>query len=220
MRDVLIIGASGGIGRALASAHRARGDKVTPLSRSKDGFDITDERAVARHLEALGPFDRVIMATGALEVDGAKPEKTIKALSATGMSDQFAVNAIGPALVLSHAHRLLPRDRPGLFVALSARVGSIEDNRLGGWVSYRAAKAALNQIMHTVAIELARTHKQASVVALHPGTVETDFTRAYLARHPAVAPDLAAARLLDTMDSLNAAHTGQFFDYAGVRIPW
>ena len=220
MGRTLILGASGGIGGALAKAFAARGEDVTALSRSKDGFDITSEDSVAQHLAGLGPFDRIVVATGALEIDGAEPEKTVKAIRAKAMADQFALNAIGPALVLSHAHSLLPRDRRAVFAVLTARVGSIGDNRLGGWVSYRAAKAAANQILRTASIELARSHRQAVCVALHPGTVATDFTAKYLGRHPAVPPDDAAANLLAVMDALTPDQTGHFFDWAGKPVPW
>ena len=220
MGRTLILGASGGIGGALAKACAARGEDVTALSRSKDGFDITSEDSVAQHLAGLGPFDRIVVATGALEIDGAEPEKTVKAIRAKAMADQFALNAIGPALVLSHAHSLLPRDRRAVFAVLTARVGSIGDNRLGGWVSYRAAKAAANQILRTASIELARSHRQAVCVALHPGTVATDFTAKYLGRHPAVPPDDAAANLLAVMDALTPDQTGHFFDWAGKPVPW
>lgn len=191
------------------------------LSRSADGFDITDEASVARHLGALdGSFDRVVVATGALEIGGAEPEKTIKSIERQAMMDQFALNAVGPALVIAHAHDLLPRDRRAVLAVLSARVGSIGDNRIGGWISYRSAKAAVNQVVHTAAIELARTHKQAVCVALHPGTVATPFTEKYLGRHPAVAPEEAAQNLLRVMDGLTVENSGQFFDWAGKEVPW
>lgn len=190
------------------------------LSRSDDGFDVTDAGSVAAHLGGRGPYDRVIVATGALEIAGAAPEKTIKGLDAAAMADQFALNAIGPALVLSHAHDLLVRAGPSVFAVLSARVGSIGDNRIGGWISYRSAKAAVNQIVHTAAIELARTHKQARVVALHPGTVATSFTEKYLGRHPAVSADTAAGYLIAVMDGLDVTQSGQFLDYSGAVVPW
>lgn len=221
MERTLIIGASGGIGSALARAYGARGDEVTGLSRSEQGFDLTDPEGVAAALAALeAPFDRVILASGALEIGGAAPEKTIRQIRSAAMMDQFALNAVGPALVLAHAHRLLPRDRPAVFAVLSARVGSIGDNRLGGWVSYRAAKAAVNQIVHTAAIELARSHPQSICVALHPGTVATAFTEKYLGRHPAVAADEAAQNLIAVMGGLSPAQTGGFFDWAGKAVPW
>ncbi|MEM6940156.1 MAG: SDR family NAD(P)-dependent oxidoreductase [Pseudomonadota bacterium] len=221
MTQTLILGASGGIGHALAAACTDRGETVTGLSRSGDGLDLTDERSVAEHLGRLeGPFDRILVATGALEIDGVAPEKTIKGLSQDAMLAQFTLNAVGPALVLAQAHRLLPREGRSIFAVLSARVGSIGDNRIGGWISYRAAKAAVNQIVHTSAIELGRTHKEAICVALHPGTVATAFTEKYLGRHPAVAPEEAAQNLLSVMDGLTATETGGFFDWAGTEVPW
>jgi NAD(P)-dependent dehydrogenase (short-subunit alcohol dehydrogenase family) len=221
MERVLVIGASGGIGSALAAALAARGVAVTGLSRRDDGLEVTDDASVAAALATLdGPFDAILVATGALEIAGYPPEKTLKSLDPTAFMAQMALNALGPALVLKHGMRLLPRDRRVVFAALSARVGSIGDNRLGGWISYRAAKAALNQVIHTGAIELARSHPQSVCVALHPGTVETRFTAKYTGRHPAVpAPD-AAAHLLAVIDRLAPADTGGFFDWKGDTIPW
>jgi NAD(P)-dependent dehydrogenase (short-subunit alcohol dehydrogenase family) len=221
MDRALIIGASGGIGRALVAALIARGVAVTALSRSADGLDVTDEASVAAALGRLGgPYDLILVATGALEIDGAAPEKSLRQVTARAMMDQFALNCVGPSLVLKHAVPLLPRDRRAVFAALSARVGSIGDNRFGGWYGYRTAKAALNQMIHTAAIELARTHREAMCVALHPGTVATAFTEKYLGRHPAVAPDEAAAHLLSVIDGLGPEDTGDFFDWKGERVPW
>jgi NAD(P)-dependent dehydrogenase (short-subunit alcohol dehydrogenase family) len=221
MERILIIGATGGIGAALCEVYAGRGADVVALSRSVDGFDITNEASVHRHLTALdGTFDRIILATGALEIANAAPEKTIKAITGQAMMDQFALNAVGPALVLRHAADLLSRTRPCLVAVLSARVGSIGDNRMGGWISYRSAKAAVNQVVHTAAIELARSHKQSVCVALHPGTVATAFTEKYVGRHPAVPADAAAWNLVGVMDGLTPAQTGGFFDWAGKEIPW
>jgi NAD(P)-dependent dehydrogenase (short-subunit alcohol dehydrogenase family) len=201
--------------------HMAREDRVVGLSRSGDGFDLTDPDSVAHHLGRLaGPFDKVIVASGALEIGGAAPEKTIRAVRKDAMMDQFALNAVGPALVLAQAHKLLPKDRRAVFAVLSARVGSIGDNRLGGWISYRSAKAAVNQIVHTAAIELSRSHPQSICVALHPGTVATPFTEAYLGRHPAVPAEEAAQNLLGVMDGLTPSQTGGFFDWSGAEVPW
>jgi len=221
MKTALIIGSSGGIGSAIQSALSERGVTVTGLSRSSDGLDLTDPEQAEDVLGQLeGKFDLVLVTIGALEIAGAAPEKTLRALSAQAMMDQFALNAVGPALVLKHAGRLLPRDRRAVFGVLSARVGSIGDNRLGGWVSYRAAKAAVNQIVHTAAIELARTHKQAVCVLLHPGTVRTPFTEKYVGRHSAVSPQEAAQNLLSVIDTLTPDDTGGFFDWAGKLVPW
>jgi len=221
MENALIIGASGGIGGALATALHQRGVAVSTLSRSVDGLDITHEASVARAMAGLhGPFDLVLVASGGLEIDGMAPEKSLRQIDAQAMAAQFALNCIGPALVLKYALPLLPRTGRCVFAALSARVGSIGDNRLGGWVSYRAAKAALNQVIHTGAIELARSHKGAICVALHPGTVQTDFTQKYLGRHPAVPPATAAANLLAVIDGLQHPDSGGFFDWQGKSVPW
>ncbi|WP_424972898.1 SDR family oxidoreductase [Dinoroseobacter sp. S76] len=216
----LILGSSGGLGTALAE-NLGKTHEIIGLSRSGTGLDVTDAAAVDAQLGALeGVFDRVIVATGALEVAGSAPEKSLRDLTPQALLDQFSVNAMGPALVLRHAQRLLPKDRPSVFAVLSARVGSIGDNRLGGWYSYRAAKAAVNQLVHTAAIEIARTHRVAAVVSLHPGTVATPFTAKYLGRHPAVPPAEAAANLVRVVDGLSAADTGRFFDWSGAEVPW
>jgi len=217
----LIIGASGGIGRALVAHYETLGWEVIGLSRSQSGLDITDEQSVRSALEVLtGVFEVIVVATGALEIDGASPEKSLKQITPKAMMDQFALNTIGPMLCLKHAARLLPKDRTAVMAVLSARVGSIGDNRMGGWHSYRAAKAAVNQIIRGAAIEIARSHKHAVVTALHPGTVKTPFTQKYVGRHPAVEPQEAAAHLAQVMAGLEPSQTGQFFDWAGKVVPW
>ena len=221
MKNALIIGASGGIGQAIASELTLSGVAVTGVSRRENGLDITDEQSIEAHLDALsGPFDLILVATGALEINGVPPEKTLRSLGSDAMLDQFKLNAIGPALVLKHALRLISRDQRAVIAVLSARVGSIGDNNLGGWYSYRASKAALNQLVRTAAIELARTHKQAICTALHPGTVATPFTAKYLGRHPAVSPSQAARNLIAVIEDLNPDDTGKFFDWAGKPVPW
>ncbi|QFT98888.1 C-factor [Roseovarius sp. THAF8] len=221
MKDALVIGASGGIGSALVSALEKRDVRVTGLSRSGDGLDVTDEASVEAHLGALeGEYDLVFVATGALELEGSGPEKSLKELRSEAMEAQFRVNCIGPSLVLKHSVRLLPRDRECRFAALSARVGSIGDNGLGGWYSYRTAKAAVNQMIHGGAIELARTHGQSICVALHPGTVETPLTKKFAGGHTTVTPEEAAQNLLDVLAGLTPENTGQFFDWAGEPVPW
>ena len=221
MKRALIIGSSGGIGSAIAGELIRRNVEVTGLSRRDDGLQITDEASVEASLGRLDAgFDLIFLATGALEIAGARPEKTLGQLSAQAMMDQFSVNCIGPSLVLKHARRLMPRDRRGVFVTLSARVGSIGDNRLGGWYAYRTAKAALNQMLHSAAIELARTHPQLICAALHPGTVETEFTRKYVGRQLAVPAAEAAENLLQVIDALTPDQTGGFFDWTGAVVPW
>jgi NAD(P)-dependent dehydrogenase (short-subunit alcohol dehydrogenase family) len=217
----LVIGDTGGIGAALAAALAARGAAVTGLSRRRDGLDLTDEATIARAAAGLaGPFELILDATGALEIDGRGPEKALAQIDPAAMAAQFAVNAIGPALLLKHLHPLLPREGRAVFASLSARVGSIGDNRLGGWISYRAAKAAQNQILRTAAVEIARKRPGAIVVALHPGTVATPLTARYAGGHPTVAPEAAAAHLLAVLDRLTPADTGGFFAWDGSPIPW
>lgn len=216
----LIIGASGGIGAAMAGAARARGDEVVALSRRGDGFDLGDPASVTAGLAALeGVFDRIVIATGILAPEGQGPEKSLRAIEAGAMAHLFAINAIGPALVLAGAGRLLPKDRPSALGVLSARVGSIGDNRLGGWHSYRASKAALNQILRGAAIELGRSHPKAVLLALHPGTVATPFTASYGAREK-LAPEAAAAKLWAVLEGAQPEENGSFMDYAGLAIPW
>lgn len=221
MERALVIGASGGIGRALIAGLVARNVNVVGLSRSGDGLDVTDEASIARVLGAMdGQFDTVIVATGALEIGGFKPEKSLRGLDPDALAAQFALNATGPVLVLKHALRLMPKDRPARFAALSARVASIGDNALGGWYSYRASKAALNQLVHSAAIEVSRSHPQTVVALLHPGTVATGFGAAYLGSHPTVSPETAAANVLAVLGGLTVADTGGFFDWAGTRVAW
>ncbi|MGL5012437.1 MAG: SDR family NAD(P)-dependent oxidoreductase [Paracoccaceae bacterium] len=221
MSRALVIGASGGIGGALVAVLAARGVLVTGLSRSADGLDVTDEARVAAVLGALEPsFETVIVATGALVIDGARPEKTLKAVDPVALAAQFALNATGPMLVLKHALRLMPRDRPARFAVLSARVGSIGDNTLGGWYGYRAAKAALNQLIHTAAIEVARSHPQAVLSLLHPGTVDTAFTAAYQPAYEKLSPASAAEALLDVLAAQTPAQSGMFHDWQGKVVPW
>ncbi|MDR7125716.1 SDR family NAD(P)-dependent oxidoreductase [Pseudotabrizicola sp. 4114] len=217
----LVVGASGGIGRAVAERLEGQGAAITRLSRSRDGLDLTDAPGLARLLGGLeGVYDQILVTTGALELNGVPPEKSLRSLDPATMAAQFALNAIGPALVLQHSLRLLPKDRPSRFAVLSARVGSIGDNALGGWYSYRAAKAALNQLIHTAAIEIARSHPLAVVVCLHPGTVQTPLTAKYAGSHPAVSPDQAAENLLAVLGGLTPADSGGFFDWQGKPVPW
>ena len=215
MKNALVIGASGGIGRAVAAELAARGVSVTEVSRSVDGLDVTDEASVATVLGRVeGPYDLVFIATGAL----GTPEKSVGAMTAAELLKIFNVNAVGPALVMREIPRLLSAG--GKVGVLSARVGSIGDNAIGGWHSYRAAKAALNQIVRGAAIELARVNKGSCVVALHPGTVATDFTAKYAGRHKTVPAKEAAQNLVDVLDGLTSAQTGGFYDYAGEEVPW
>ena len=211
----LVIGASGGIGAALAD-RLAQDGPVTRLSRRIDGLDVTDPASVDAALAPLSGFDRVFLATGILAPPGGAPEKALSQIDAGAMARVLAVNAVGTALVLRHLPTLLAAG--GRAGVLTARVGSIGDNRMGGWHAYRASKAAANMLVRGAAIEIARRDKAAVVAALHPGTVETPFTAGYKARklHPAEAAD----RLVGVLDGLSPDRTGQFHDHAGAPVEW
>lgn len=214
MKNSLILGDTGGIGAAVSAALAKRGGTVTGLSRT-DGFDVTQPDTAERVLEGVtGPFDLIFVAIGVL----GTPEKALAAIDAAGMAQVFAVNTFGVALILKHLPRLLVKDgRAGI---LTARVGSIGDNQIGGWHSYRASKAATNMLVRGTAIEMARSHKEAAVVALHPGTVETAFTADYRGRHAMMAAPKAAEKLLGVLMSKTPAETGRFYDYANQEVSW
>ena len=221
MKDVLLIGNTGGIAHALQQAFEVKGARVTGLSRRVHGFDLRDEAVVTEQLSNIETqFDIVFVATGALVSDHSRPEKSMLQVSQAALIEQFTLNAVGPMLCLLHAKRLLKKEGNSIFAALSARVGSIGDNRLGGWYSYRASKAALNQLIHTGAIELQRTHPNSICVALHPGTVRTPLTSEFAKGHPTVSPQDAAENLLRVLDSLSPSQSGQFFDWAGKAVQW
>ena len=221
MKNILLIGNSGGLGSALQAAWHVRGHEVMGLSRQTDGLDITDEDTVQRILETIkSRFDLIFIATGGLETENSRPEKSLSDLSKRAFQEQFLLNAIGPALVLKHVPKLLHKDRATIVATLSARVGSIGDNHLGGWYSYRASKTALNQIVHSAAIELSRTRPKSICIALHPGTVRTALTQKYVGKNPTVSPNEAANNLLKVIDRLCPEDTGLFFDWAGKRVDW
>lgn len=214
----LVIGSTGAIGSALIDRFK-KVMAVDALSRRENGFDLTVEASVETWAKRLPEqYDIIFNATGALEIEDYGPEKTIRAIDPDAMAAQFALNATGPALLLKHLSPLLKDN--GVFASLSARVGSIADNRLGGWIGYRAAKAAQNQVIHTAAIEIARKKPEAAVVALHPGTVESELTRKYLGRHGSVTADEAAENLARVIAGLGGAQSGRFFDWKGEAIPW
>ena len=220
MKRALVVGSSGGIGSAIAKGLTESGVQVSALSRSQTGMDLTDPealRASFRNLE--GPFDLVLAAAGILAPAGASPEKTLDSIELDRMVEVLTVNAVGPALILQQVQRLLPRRGRSVTAVLTARVGSIGDNQMGGWYSYRASKAAANQIVRTAALEIGRRRKEAIVVALHPGTVATPFTANYPVRDK-FSPEESAAKLLSVIDGLSVEQTGRFFDYAGREVPW
>lgn len=236
----VVVGAGGGIGAALLQglAAQNRYDGLIGLGRSRPfdwatdaGWnfietDITDEAQIARAAEAValqGRPARVIVATGLLHGHGIAPEKTMRALDASALQKLFLVNAVGPALVAKHFLPLTPRDRPSVFAALSARVGSLSDNRLGGWYGYRASKAALNMFIATLAVEHRRTHPLGICAALHPGTIETRLSAPFPVRSPVAgrfSPAASAQALLRVVDALQPADSGRFFAWDGKPIEW
>jgi NAD(P)-dependent dehydrogenase (short-subunit alcohol dehydrogenase family) len=221
----VVVGASGGIGQAFVSLLNRSERFTRVVGFARPALDLTLEprvAAAAREVAEQGlPVRLVVIATGFLHGGGMSPERSWRELNPEQMAHAFAVNTIGPALVMKHFLPLLPREGKSVFAALSARVGSIGDNRLGGWYSYRASKAALNQFVRTASVELRRRQPEAICVALHPGTVDTrlsaPFAKAGLEVGP---PDLAAGRLLDCIDRLGPGDSGEFFDHMGERVAW
>ncbi len=223
----VVIGASGGLGSALFRplARSSRFGQVVGLSRSAGSIDLTNEQSIATAAAAIKAIDMplrlVLVATGLLHDDQLQPEKSWRHLDADRLARSFAVNATGPALIAKHFLPLLPREGKAVFAAISAKVGSIGDNHLGGWYGYRAAKAALNQLIHTAAIELQRTRPDAFCVTLHPGTVATPLSAPFTASgHDPVTAEFAAARLLSVIDNLRAADNGRMLDHTGQPLPW
>ncbi len=223
----MVVGAGGGIGRACAD-HLADDTRYTGVlrlgRRSVPPLDLLSEPSIAAAASwaaERGDLRLVLVATGFLHDASRRPERSWRELDADHMAHAFAVNAIGPALLMKHFCPRLPRRGRVVFAALSARVGSIGDNHRGGWHSYRASKAALNQLVRTTAIELRRHNPDSICVALHPGTVDTalsaPFEKAGLDVRP---PEVAAADLLAVIDRLEAAQSGGFFDQQGKTIEW
>lgn len=237
--NVAVVGASGGIGQAVVKllnedpsvAH------VHALSRdatiSHDGkihylpIDLLDEKSIVSAAETTAtraPLDLVIVASGILHRNSdLQPEKTMHALSANAMSEVFDINTIGPALVAKHFLPAMRKTGKTVFAAISARVGSISDNRLGGWISYRASKAALNMVIKTLSIEHTRRRPESIIVSLHPGTVATALSKPFSAAVPRdrlFTPEYSAACLLKVIDGLDVADSGGFFAWDGAAIKY
>jgi len=237
----LVVGATGGVGAALIAHLLASPKHPTVYGASRSGqapdgaigltLDLTDpasiEQAVAL-ASADGPLHLVVVATGILhDSSGRGPEKSTRQIQANHMAEVFAINTIGPALVLQSVMPHMARGSKSIpekavFAALSARVGSISDNRLGGWHSYRASKAALNQVLKTSAIEWARKYPHAVCIGLHPGTVDTRLSKPFqgnVAEGKLFSPAYSAERLLTVIDEVGPAQSGKVFDWAGEEIP-
>lgn len=227
----VVIGASGGIGAAFEAALLEEGafDIVHGFARSRGGdqhLDLRDEASIAAaaaHV-AKGPAPTLVfVATGILHDGEHGPEKALREFDPAWLAQVYAINAIGPALVAKHFLPIVPKTGRNVFAVLSARVGSIADNTMGGWAGYRASKAALNMLVRTIAIEERRRNDRAIVVALHPGTVDTALSKPFQGNvQPGrlFAPERAALQLLDVIEELKAPDTGKLFDFEGKEVPF
>ncbi len=230
-----VFGASGGIGAALVAKLEASGAyceiyagaRTLPVCGLPFTFDLTDEASIARAVAGIGaggPLDLVIVATGRLHGEGSPmPEKSWRALDGAALAEMFAINAIGPALIAKHMLPLLRREGRAVFAALSARVGSIGDNRLGGWHGYRASKAALNMLMRNFAIELAAHNPQAIVAGVHPGTVDTALSRPFqrgVTPGKLLTPAQSAGHILSVLAGLEPKDSGGLFAWSGEQLPF
>ena len=218
----LIFGASGGIGLAFSKflENKLGIENVIKLSRSFNGFEISDEEKILKFSGSIeGSFNLIINAIGVLQTTEIGPEKTINAIKQKSMIDTMTINAIGPALLLKNFSKKLDKTKFSVFVNLSARVGSITDNRLGGWISYRSSKAALNQIIKTSSIEINRRNKNAICVGLHPGTVKTRFTEKFQNTTETISPEESVEMMMKVIESLSVDDNGYCFAYDGKVIP-
>ncbi len=218
----LVFGASGGIGQAFSRflEDKLGSENVVNVSRSFDGFEISDEEKILKFSESIeGLFNLIINATGVLQTTEEGPEKTINVVKQKSMIDMMTINAIGPALLLKNFSKKLDKTKFSVFVNLSARVGSITDNRLGGWISYRSSKAALNQIIKTSSIEINRRNKNAICVGLHPGTVKTRFTEKFQNTTETISPDESVEMMMKVVENLSVDDNGYCFAYDGKVIP-
>ena len=218
----LVFGASGGIGQAFSRflEDKLGSENVENVSRSFDGFEISDEEKILKFSESIeGSFNLIINATGVLQTTEEGPEKTINVVKQKSMIDMMTINAIGPALLLKNFSKKLDKTKFSVFVNLSARVGSITDNRLGGWISYRSSKAALNQIIKTSSIEINRRNKNAICVGLHPGTVKTRFTEKFQNTTETISPEESVELMMKVIESLSVDDNGYCFAYDGKVIP-
>lgn len=220
----VVAGSTGGIGAAFVDLLKADENcaEVIEFSRSSwPAINFDDEATIKNAAETIeGDVNLFIDATGFLADEIIKPEKSLKTLDAQNMIRLFQLNAMGPALLMKHFTPLMPRKERSIFATLSARVGSIGDNSLGGWHSYRASKSALNMFLKCTAIELARNKPQNICVALHPGTVETSLSDPFASDRERFTPEYSAAQMLEVLDGLSPAQTGTFWDYKGDAIEW
>ena len=222
----LVVGSGGSIGDAFAQAFYAdaRCAHVELVSRgSHSDFDLRDPesiRAQATLSSGKGPYHIIVDATGAISINGVGPEKALSSLNADHLMQAFLINAIGPALVLRHFSPLLAKGA-SVYAKLSARVGSITDNKKGGWYGYRSSKAALNMILQSAAIELQRKNPDLRVVALQPGTVKSKLSQPFTSSYSQILePAQSVSGMLDALKALQAKSGAYFLDYKGLEIPW
>ena len=223
----IIFGISGGIGGALLEILNSVGHfrKVIGFSRQTAiPVDLLNETSVKQAIDYASNHGEIRLAidgTGFLHCENQRPEKSWCELNTQHLAHAFNINAIGPALLMKHLFPYFPRSGKSIFATLSARVGSITDNRLGGWYGYRASKAALNQLVRTASIELARRAPEAICVALHPGTVATSLSAPFVKPQlDVLTPSQSAHNLLAVIERLDANDSGNFFDWRGKVVPW
>ena len=235
---VIIVGSTGGIGRAfidtLAASEQvsqiyalSRGGQSHPSSKVANlTFDFTDEASIEAAAEALretGAFDLCVIATGLLQGEGIAPEKNMRAMTLEAFQKSFMINTFGPAVTAKYFLPLMRRDRKAVLAALSARVGSISDNRIGGWYAYRASKAALNMVLKTLSIEFGRRFKETVIIGLHPGTVDTDLSKPFQGNVPEgklFTPEFSAENLLSVIDQAQPEDSGSLFAWDGEKVPF
>lgn len=236
-----VVGANGGIGSAFLAhlANYSQIENIFAFSRSGEAgreidgsgkvhsiaLDFLDEESLAEAVgavkEVTDALDILIISTGILHDGDLQPEKSMRDLALANMEQVFAINTFGPALAIKHFSALIPKDRKSIIASLSARVGSISDNGLGGWTSYRASKSALNMVIRNAAIEVGRRYKKAAIVGLHPGTVDTGLSEPFQGNVPEgklFTPEYSTAQMLSVINGLTAEDSGKAFDYKGEEI--
>jgi NAD(P)-dependent dehydrogenase (short-subunit alcohol dehydrogenase family) len=231
--NAVVIGASGGIGQAFVKQLSAidRVKTIYAFSRSKVSYandkikaghiDITDEQSIQQAAQSCdGDIHLIIIATGMLHDSQSLPEKSLRDLNFNAMQTCFAINTLGPAVVAKYFLPLIPREGKSVFAALSARVGSISDNGIGGWYSYRASKTALSMMLKNAAIETGRKYKDAVIIGLHPGTVDTSLSKPFQSHvaHDIFTPEQAADYLLTVVDQISAYDSGKCFDWKSEEV--
>lgn len=231
--QAVVVGASGGIGSAITDllAKQEKISRIYAFSRSNKEFndtkitsyhiDISDEKSIEEAKEKIeGNIDIIINAAGLLHNEDVQPEKSLRDLNMNFMQKVFLINTFGPSLLAKHFIPLLPRDKKSVFASISARVGSISDNQVGGWYSYRASKAALNMVIKTTSIEVARRYKKAAIIGLHPGTVNTKLSSPFQnnIQHSVFLSTQSAQYLIDVVDKVSSIDSGKIFSWDGKEI--